>query len=58
MANAFGALWRYQRAQLSGVALAPSVTAQGHAMDLPIPGGPGEAPPVGRPAKDAGQTHA
>ena len=58
MANAFGALWRYQRAQLSGVALAPSVTAQSHAMDLPVPGGPGEGPPAGRPAKDAGEAHA
>jgi hypothetical protein len=51
MANAFGALWRYQRAQLSGVA------PQGHAMDGTMASGPGQVPP-GRPAKDAGQGHA
>ncbi len=60
MANAFGALWRYQRAQLSGVSLVPGVEAPSHAMDLPVPGGSGsaEGSPAGRPAKDAGSAHA
>jgi hypothetical protein len=54
MANAFGALWRYQRAQLSGVAMTPGVTAQSHAMDGPVPT---DGPAPGRPAKDTGQAH-
>jgi hypothetical protein len=58
MANAFGALWRHQRAQLAGVAPAGTVEAPGHLVG---PGGSpaaGQGTQAGEPArKDAGHAH-
>jgi hypothetical protein len=56
MANALGALWRYQRAQLAGGA--PAVAGPHHGVEGPVSPRPGEAaPPAGPPAKDAGHAH-
>jgi hypothetical protein len=57
MANAFGALWRYQRQQLAGVAPSAAVMGSSHEIDGPISAGPTESAPTGRPVKDAGHAH-
>jgi hypothetical protein len=45
MANAFGALWRYQRQQLAGVAPSAAVMGSSHEIDGPISAGPTESAP-------------
>ena len=56
MANAFGALWRYQRAQLAGAVTAQSVEGSGPGADGTVC--PGHAAsPAGPPAKETGRAH-
>ena len=50
MANAFGALWRYQRAQLAGLAPARSVDAPSHLVGSAGSPAPGEGNQPGGPA--------
>ncbi len=56
MANAFGALWRYQRAQLAGVVASAVPMGSRHEPEGSISGGPTQAPSADGPAQDAGQT--
>ncbi|MGA3219212.1 MAG: hypothetical protein ABSE77_09095 [Acidimicrobiales bacterium] len=58
MANAFGALWRYQRAQLAGAVPAQTVEGSGPGADGPGAPGPGQSDsPAGPPSKEAGRAH-